>query len=80
MTPVYKNDDPSDCRNYRPISLLSTAGKVLEKIVHRYVFNFLNTNHLISSLQSGFVPGDSTVYQLVDIYMYYFFVRRKMTG
>ena len=68
MTPVYKKDDPSDCRNYRPISLLSTVGKVLEKIVHKHVFNFLNANNLISSLQSGFVPGDSTVNQLVDIY------------
>ncbi|MEW8247643.1 MAG: reverse transcriptase family protein, partial [Candidatus Thiodiazotropha endolucinida] len=68
VTPVYKKDDPSDCRNYRPISLLSTVGKVLEKIVHKHVFNFLNANNLISSLQSGFVPGDSTVNQLVDIY------------
>ena len=51
-----------------PISLLSTVGKVLEKIVHKHVFNFLNANNLISSLQSGFVPGDSTVNQLVDMY------------
>ena len=48
--------------------MLSTVGKVLEKIVRKHVFNFLNANNLISSLQSGFVPGDSTVNQLVDIY------------
>ena len=48
--------------------MLSTVGKVLEKIIHKHVFNFLNANNLISSLQSGFVPGDSTVNQLVDIY------------
>ena len=67
-TPVFKKDDPSDCKNYWPISLLSTLGKVMEKIVHKHVFNFLNANSVITSLQTGFVPGDSTVNQLVDIY------------
>ena len=36
--------------------------------MHKYVFNFLNDHHVITTLQSGFVPGDSTVNQLVDIY------------
>ena len=43
-------------------------GKVLEKIVHKHLFNFLNTHHVITTLQLGFVPGDSTANQLVDIY------------
>ena len=43
-------------------------GKVLEKIVHKHLFNFLNAHHVITTLQSDFVPGDSTVNQLVDIY------------
>ena len=68
ITPVFKKDDPTDCKNYRPISLLSTVGKVIEKIVHKHVFNFFKDNNVITSLQSGFVPGDSTVNQLVDIY------------
>ena len=63
-----KKNDPSDVSNYRPISLLNTLAKVLEKSVHKYVFNFLNDHHVITTLQSGFVPGDSTVNQLVDIY------------
>ena len=68
VTPVFKKDDPTDCKNYRPISLLSTLGKVMEKIVHKHVFNFFSANNVITSLQSGFVPGDSTANQLVDIY------------
>ena len=69
---VFKKDDPSDCRNYRPISLSSTVGKVLEKVIHKHVFNFLNINKFISSLQSRFVAGDSTVNQLVDTYITHF--------
>ena len=56
-TPVFKKNDPSECKNDR----LSTLGKVIEKIVHKHFFNFLNANSVITSLQSGFVPGDSTV-------------------
>ena len=36
--------------------------------MHKHVFNFLDANSVITSLQSGFVPDDSTVNQLVDIY------------
>ena len=31
VTPIFKKDDPTVVSNYRPISLLSTVGKVLEK-------------------------------------------------
>ena len=40
----------------------------MEKIVHKHVFNFFNDNNVIATLQSGFVPADSTANQLVDIY------------
>ena len=68
ITPIHKKGDPSDVSNYRPISLLNTIGKVFEKIVHKHVFNFFRDNNILTSLQSGFVPGDSTVNQLVDLY------------
>ena len=32
------------------------------------MFNYFNDHSIITCLQSGFVPGDSTVNQLVDIY------------
>ena len=68
VTPIHKKNDPSDVSNYRPISLLNTMGKVLEKIVHKHVFNYFRDNNILTALQSGFVPGDSTVNQLLDLY------------
>ena len=47
---------------------MNCIGKVLEKLVHKYVFYFFRDNAVITALQSGFMPGDSTVYQLVDVY------------
>ena len=41
VSPLYKKDDPSIVSNYRPVSLLSTIGKVMEKIIHKHMFNFL---------------------------------------
>ena len=40
----------------------------MEKIVHKLLFNFVRDNDILSALQSGFIPGDSTVNQLIDIY------------
>ena len=68
VTLIFKKEDPSVVSNYRPISLLSAVGKVLEKIVHKHLFNFVRDHELLSALQSGFIPGDSTVNQLIDIY------------
>ena len=49
MLPQFiKKDDPSDVSNYRPISLLNTLGKVLEKIVHKHVFNFFRDHNIIT--------------------------------
>ena len=65
---IYKKKDPHDVSNYRPISLLSAVSKVLERIIHKHIFNFFLDNNFISSFQSGFVPKDSTVNQLTYIY------------
>ena len=41
---------------------------MLEKVVHKHVFNDFRDDNAITTLQSGFIPGDSTVNQLIDIY------------
>ena len=51
-----------------PISLLNAEAKVFERLVFKYLFNHLCDNNLLSSLQSGCIPGDSTVNQLTFLY------------
>ena len=68
MTPIFKKDDRSVVSNYRPISLLNAVGKVLEKVLHKHLFNYIRDHEILSALQSGLNPGDSTVNQLIDIY------------
>ena len=41
VMPFFKNGDKTLASNYRPIALLSTVGKVFERIVFKKVFNFL---------------------------------------
>ena len=40
---------------------------MLEKCIHKHVYNFLQYNNIITQSQSGFIPGDSTVNQLLCI-------------
>ena len=50
------------------MSLLCILGKILERIVFKYVFNHFRENFLISIWQSGFLPGSSTVTQLIEMH------------
>ena len=65
---IHKKGNKEQCTNYRPISLLSCVGKMLEKFVHHHVSNNLNANQIITPSQSRFTPKDSTVYQLLSRY------------
>ena len=54
VTPLHKSKEKCMVNNYRPISLLVTISKVLEKIVYTRTYNFLcNSNQLYQS-QYGF--------------------------
>ena len=54
--------------DYRPISLLSCVGKTFERVVFKHVSNYVLDNKLLCKYQSGFVPGCSTVHQLIEIF------------
>ena len=73
VTPIFKSGDASLSSNYRPISLLSCLGKVFERVIFKHTFNFLRDNFVLSEKQSGFMPGDGTVNQL--LYLYHEFVK-----
>ena len=46
--PLYKSKDKDDKNNYRPISLLLTVSKLLEKIMYSRTYNFLTKYNQIS--------------------------------
>ncbi|CAB4045118.1 Hypothetical predicted protein, partial [Paramuricea clavata] len=51
--------------NYRPISLLASLSKVIEKVVFMRFYNFLLDIGFLNPMQSGYRPGDSTVNQIL---------------
>ena len=65
VIPVHKKDNTLDPNNYRPISLLSNVGKLMERCVHKHLNEYLTTNNIITPNQSGFQSGESTVNQLL---------------
>ena len=58
----------TQCNNYRPVNLLPCITKVFEKNIFQHLFSYLKNQNIISSKQSGFIPGDSTTNQLPIIY------------
>ena len=52
--PLYKAKEQYYTTNYRPISLLLTLSKVLEKIVYKRTVRFLDSNNTIYNSQYGF--------------------------
>ena len=54
VIPLYKGKDREEVINYRPISLLITISKLLEKIVYKRVYKFLDNNSILYDSQYGF--------------------------
>jgi len=50
----------SDASKYRPISLLNTGAKVLEKLLIKRIMHFLYNDDLLNQNQFGFTPQKST--------------------
>ena len=60
VSPLYKKNDKLEVGNYRPISVLNTVSKILEKSVYVKIQKYLDEKELIYRYQSGFRPGHST--------------------
>ena len=65
IIPIYKSGKLDDCNNYRPIALLNSISKILEKIVAINLTNHLENNKILHKNQFGFQRGKSTEQNLL---------------
>ena len=62
-----KKEDKTFIINCRPISLLPIFGKISERLIYNSLFNYFLRNKRFTPSQSGFLPGDSCIAQLLSI-------------
>ncbi|PNF23822.1 hypothetical protein B7P43_G15913 [Cryptotermes secundus] len=60
VKPVFKKGDKYSMTNYRPISLLSTFSKILEKVMYSRINQHMHCNNILVPEQYGFRKGVST--------------------
>ena len=60
INPLYKKGDKTDPSNYRPVSILTSFSKVLEKALYNRLFEYINNNKLLTGQQYGFRKKFST--------------------
>ena len=67
VVPIFKSETRLLCNNYRPISLLSNIGKIIEKLIHLRLNLFLETRNCYYPFQFGFRLNFSTNNALMSI-------------
>jgi len=60
IIPIFKKGNDHDVTNCRPISLLTSFPKVIEKLIYARLLNHLNTNCVLANEQYGFKSQYST--------------------
>ena len=65
--PVFKNNgENTSINNYRPISIITSIGKLLEKLVAKQFTQYLESNNILCDNQHGFRKNKSVQTALLD--------------
>jgi hypothetical protein len=67
VIPLFKKGDNSLFSNYRPISILPSLSKVIERIMHSQIQQYFNKNKLLFESQYGFRPEHSTELAALEV-------------
>ena len=68
MTPIYKKGRKEDSGTYRPVSLTSVPGKVMEQVISSVITSHIMDNQGIRPSQHGFMKGRSCLTNLISFY------------
>ena len=67
VIPLYKGGEKCFVVNYRPISLLMTISKILEKVIYKRTYDFLNGNGSLYRSQYGFRKKHSCDHAVIEL-------------
>ena len=67
VIPIYKNKEKCSVSNYRPISLLSSLSKILEKVMHNRLYSFFQSKDMFYKHQYGFRQKHNTIDAITKI-------------
>ncbi|KAK4826240.1 hypothetical protein QYF61_006592, partial [Mycteria americana] len=68
VTPIYKKGQKEDPGNYRPVSLTSVLGKVMEQIILRAITRHVQDNQVVRPSEHEFMKGRSCLTNLISFY------------
>ena len=68
VIPLFKADDRDVFTNYRPVSILPSFSKFIERIIYNRFLEYFNKYSILSDKQYGFRKNHSTSLALVDLY------------
>ena len=67
VVPLFKDQNPNLCSNYRPISILNVFSKIYEKVIKNRMDEFIQKNNILTTSQFGFRKNYSTVHPILSL-------------
>ena len=67
VNPLHKKESIDSPSNYRSIFISSVFSKIIEKLMHKRLYGFLDTFELLYPLQFGFREKHSTMHALLSL-------------
>ena len=67
IIPIFKKEDNHIIENYRPISILPSISKIIERVVHNQIYTYFTQNNIFSDSQYGFRQYHSTEHAVLEV-------------